>query len=557
MKRLTLLFCICLAVVSFRQLVGAQEAKIRKTAASNATRSDREQDGLNGPVRRVRVETAKIVVKEGKPIEGSRVVRGITTYDINGRKIDTVAYPVEGSAPSGKEQYRYDDKGNITEMVVRGNDGSILSKEIYQYEFDELGNWKKMTTSVAVSEDGKQSFESVEVTYRTITYYYGQAIDKIATASAAKPSSGSPSVSPVPAKSVSGPQTAAGATTRESKTVRNGKATEVLLGTDGNRSGNKNAVTSTVSPAPEDGTSAKNSSIKTAETPAASVETPPVAPAKMPVTPSSSAGIPAAVSQTESADKNGKATAPNGGASHPNSDTGASSRTDSAALSVAPSVLSSEDASSSYKQGLSYLRAGRYTEAVDALRQAVDRNPEDALAHTKLGLAYCALRQYKETVAVLKLAIKIKPEAVDAEAYYRLGEAYSALDKQSEALKAFKQAMYIARAQVLEPDPTKYNGFPTAPDLHYGLGLVYHKMGSYKEAIKEFKQAIDLKPEFAEAYYGLALGHIGLDDRKSAEKEEKILRRLNAALADKVAAAINSSSILAPGLTNGVLTRRP
>ena len=133
MKKLTLLVCICLALVSFRQLAGAQEAKTRKTAAPNAASSDKDQDGLNGPVRRVRVETAKIVVKDGKPIEGSRVVRGITTYDISGRKIDTVAYPVEGSAPSGKEQYRYDDKGNITEMVVRGNDGSILSKEIYQY----------------------------------------------------------------------------------------------------------------------------------------------------------------------------------------------------------------------------------------------------------------------------------------------------------------------------------------------------------------------------------------------------------------------------------------
>src|ERR1700730_387663 len=162
MKKLSLFIWVCLAVVSLSQLAGAQEATIR-TAAGTATSSDREQDGLNGPVRRVRLETAKIGAKDGTPIEGSRVMRGVTTYDTNGRKVDTVAHPVEGSAPSGKEQYRYDDKGNIVEMVVRGNDGSILSKEIYQYEFDELGNWKKMTSSVAVYEDGKLSFEPVEV----------------------------------------------------------------------------------------------------------------------------------------------------------------------------------------------------------------------------------------------------------------------------------------------------------------------------------------------------------------------------------------------------------
>src|SRR6266851_2885714 len=204
MKKLSSFVWVCFAVVTFSQLAGAQEAAIRKAATSNATSSDRDQDGLNGPVRRVRIETAKVVVKDGAPIEGSRVVRGVTTYDANGRKIDTVAHPVEGSAPSGKEQYRYDDQGNIVEMVVRGNDGSILSKEIYRYEFDELGNWKKMTTAVAVYEEGKLSFEPVEVTYRMITYYYSQAIDKMTAASTSKPTSVSAtSVSPVPPKSVS------------------------------------------------------------------------------------------------------------------------------------------------------------------------------------------------------------------------------------------------------------------------------------------------------------------------------------------------------------------
>ena len=284
MKKLKLLVWVCLAVVSFGQLAGAQEATIRKTAAPNATGDERGQDGLNGPVRRVRIESAKIVVKDGKPIEGSRVVEGATTYDISGRKIDTVARPVEGSAPSGKQQYGYDDKGNITEMVVRGDDGSILSKETYQYEFDELGNWKKMTTSVAVYEDGKLSFEPVEVTYRTITYYYSQAVDKMTAASTSKPRSVSaPSVGPVPAKSISDPQTAGDATARESKTVNNDHAAVAVRGTDGTESGNKNPVPPAVSSAPEDSTSAKNISTKTAETPSASREVPSVPPAKTPV----------------------------------------------------------------------------------------------------------------------------------------------------------------------------------------------------------------------------------------------------------------------------------
>jgi tetratricopeptide (TPR) repeat protein len=191
---------------------------------------------------------------------------------------------------------------------------------------------------------------------------------------------------------------------------------------------------------------------------------------------------------------------------------------------------------------------------VNALRQAVERDPQDALAYTKLGLAYYALGQNKEMIAALKLAIRIKVQVVDAEAYYRLGEAYTALGKHSEALGAFQQAMYSMRAaQVLESDPNKYAAFPSLAELHYGLALAYHNLGRYNAAIKELKQATILKPQFAQAYYGLALAYLGLGDRKSAERQEQIVRPLNAAMADKIAAALYTYRVLPPGVVQGDL----
>src|SRR6185436_10503374 len=80
-------------------------------------------------------------------------------------------FPVAGSTPSGREVYKYDEKGNISEMTLMASDGSMVSKETYKYEYDSLGNWTKMTTSVAVVENGTITFEPVEVTYRTISYY--------------------------------------------------------------------------------------------------------------------------------------------------------------------------------------------------------------------------------------------------------------------------------------------------------------------------------------------------------------------------------------------------
>ncbi len=181
-------------VLSLFQSSLGQQVSGPSSVAAAEEQSTREQDGLQGPVRRVRVETAKVLMKGDKAVEGPRLVRGIATYDALGKKIDAVDYPLESTTVSGKEKYRYDDKGNIVEMVVIGSDGSILGKEAYTYELDPMGNWTKMNTAVAIYENGKVTFEPTEVTYRTISYYYNQAIEKLNTAAKSKSASG-PSIS--------------------------------------------------------------------------------------------------------------------------------------------------------------------------------------------------------------------------------------------------------------------------------------------------------------------------------------------------------------------------
>jgi protein TonB len=145
---------------------------VSRTLAVN----DREQDGLQGPVRRVKTETVKLTVKNGKPVEGARAVLETTTYDNKGNKVDNAYFLAAGGSLTGKEVYKYDDKGNMVEMTLHNDDGSLLSKEVYTYEFDAVGNWTKMTTSVAVIEGGKVSFEPSEITYRTIAYYLEEAM---------------------------------------------------------------------------------------------------------------------------------------------------------------------------------------------------------------------------------------------------------------------------------------------------------------------------------------------------------------------------------------------
>jgi TonB family protein len=157
----------------------AKNNNIHPQPVSTVIESDRLRDGLVGPVRRVRTEIVKLTNQGGRSVEGKRTLLEVAAYDIKGRKTENQYFPVDGATLTGKEVYKYDDKGNISEMTLVNDDGSLLSKELYKYEFDFAGNWNKMITSVGVIDAGRVSFEPTEVTYRSIMYYLNDNMTKM------------------------------------------------------------------------------------------------------------------------------------------------------------------------------------------------------------------------------------------------------------------------------------------------------------------------------------------------------------------------------------------
>jgi YD repeat-containing protein len=142
--------------------------------------SDKENDGLIGPVNKVMTESAKLSSKAGRVVEGPRELSELATYDRQGKKVSNSYYLISVNNQVGKEEYAYDDKGNISEMTVRDSGNNILSKEVYAYEYDAIGNWTKRVTYVVVYEGGKVRQQPTEATYRNITYYYDQTVANIA-----------------------------------------------------------------------------------------------------------------------------------------------------------------------------------------------------------------------------------------------------------------------------------------------------------------------------------------------------------------------------------------
>src|SRR5882724_12047515 len=176
-KRMKRFSSTVFALVAFSSVISAQRSLTAKAGhvqpqpVTSVAESDRSRDGLVGPVRRVRTETAKLTTQDGKSVESKRVILETASYDLKGNKTENQYFPIAGATLTGKEVYKYDDKGNISEMTLLNSDGSLLSREIYKYEYDFAGNWNRMITSVAVVESGRVQFETSEVTYRTIMYY--------------------------------------------------------------------------------------------------------------------------------------------------------------------------------------------------------------------------------------------------------------------------------------------------------------------------------------------------------------------------------------------------
>lgn len=208
-KRTNLISLAAMFVLTTSLTGSAQSFGFRSHAnvlISAVSETDRDRDGLMGPVRRIRTETTKLSNKAGRPVEGQRQVLETAAYDIKGGKIENAYFPISSATLTGSEVYKYDDKGNISEMTLYNADGSLLSKEVYTYEYDYVGNWTKMTTSVAVVEGGKISFEPTEVTYRTISYYLDENLAKMVQTAGAPSTAASQSAAAVPTSSpVTGP----------------------------------------------------------------------------------------------------------------------------------------------------------------------------------------------------------------------------------------------------------------------------------------------------------------------------------------------------------------
>jgi tetratricopeptide (TPR) repeat protein len=135
----------------------------------------------------------------------------------------------------------------------------------------------------------------------------------------------------------------------------------------------------------------------------------------------------------------------------------------------------------------SAMAAGRFGEAIRALRQASAAEPGNAPILVELGEAHLLAGQAREALDALRRAIALDPNSANAR--LRLGMALGALGDAAGAGSAYEQAAALQ---------------PSLAEAHYQLGLLHENFGRPQPALACFRRAagaaleIDLR-QMAEA----------------------------------------------------------
>lgn len=178
-----------------------------------------------------------------------------------------------------------------------------------------------------------------------------------------------------------------------------------------------------------------------------------------------------------------------------------------------------------YSLGVAKAKSFQANEAIDALKKAVEIDPEFAMAHARLGYTYAIIKaEPDEGKPHLEVAFKmssrltpndrahiaawyeianrnypaaitayreiVKREPLDPESYWRLARLLAGENRTDEAIDVTRQGLAVD---------------PEAKNLYNTLGSLLSSLGKHGEAIAAHQRYVELAPEEPNAYDSLGL----------------------------------------------------
>ncbi len=132
-----------------------------------------------------------------------------------------------------------------------------------------------------------------------------------------------------------------------------------------------------------------------------------------------------------------------------------------------------EKAVSLYKESVKLLEDGNIDKAIEAIKEAINADPNYPEAYDHLGYILLKKGQIDEAINAFNSALKINPRMRTSKTGIGL-----ALMKKGD----------LKGAESILKDALILNPYPSM--THYVLGLVYEKLNDYEKAIAHFKEGI-------------------------------------------------------------------
>jgi superkiller protein 3 len=199
--------------------------------------------------------------------------------------------------------------------------------------------------------------------------------------------------------------------------------------------------------------------------------------------------------------------------------------------------------------GFAYTQLGRYDEALNYLKRAVELAPNDPYNYSSLSLLYKAQGNFDEAIVQMKKMMELEKQATPksyyflASAYYNRARKNGADEDYVEAIRLSKKALEINNAiasvylllghiykfykagamadEALANYKKAAEYEPNDPTIYFHLAdLYFARKHNDEAAIEYFKKAIELKPDYAQAYWSLGQVYRHKKDDAAAIKQE-------------------------------------
>jgi tetratricopeptide (TPR) repeat protein len=177
-----------------------------------------------------------------------------------------------------------------------------------------------------------------------------------------------------------------------------------------------------------------------------------------------------------------------------------------------------------------YSLNGNHKEAVETAQSAVKLLPEQYMGYTNLCRAYNDMQQFNFAVTACNNALRLNPN--DGETYFYLGRAYRQQNRAADANRAFDRAV-PGLVKFTQDNPDYSDGF-------YLLGNAYSENQQWEKALEAYRKCLALNPAFARARFNSGSIYVHLNKKAEATAQYQALLAIDADLASKLKATIDS-----------------